>query len=170
MLDVRKLEAGGELNALVAERVMGWSVYGSVGDGSQEVYNQWLEHFRRRESNSLYLDKAGRLWRYTEKLTESRIDGIPQAEVWSPSTDIRDAFEVVAKIGTGLVLQVVPNEETLNCFRDDIALSQTTREAYSGTGLWISGFSGLPVVRATTAPLAISRAALKVVDHQSIIK
>jgi hypothetical protein len=159
MEKIIKLEAGGEIDALVAEKVMGWSVYGSIGDSSPEFYNKWLEHFRKKESQFLYLDKVGRLWRYAEKLTEAR-EGELQSEGWSPSTDIQAAFEVVAKIGTGLALHWVTETQTL----EDI------KGTHQGTGPWLAGMSMLPAVRGETAALAICRMALIAVERESAKK
>lgn len=160
---VKELKAGGELDALVATKVMGWPVYGHVGEGSQKVYNTWLARFKKREKNVLYLDNAGRLSRYSEELTQADENEEPQCEDWSPSTDIRAAMEVVAKIGTGLALHWVPNEETLRAL-------QAVEGVRQGTGPWMAGMSELPTVRAETAPLAICRMALISVEHETAKK
>lgn len=143
-------EAGGVLDANVAEKVMGWSVYGSVGDGSTEFYNKWLVHFRRKDSTFLYLDKAGRLWRYAEKLTEAHDDGQPQSEVWSPSVDIQAAIEVAERIHDlqpRFVLEAQP---------------------FVRPRVWWCSVYGHDRVEAPTAPLAICLAALKYVERNPI--
>lgn len=114
------LEAGRELDTLVAERVMGWT--------------DWRE------------DSGGR--RIKAPGENSR--------PFSPSTDIRDAFEVAAKVGTNFVVEWVEDPKIL------------AGAPHSGTGPWIAGLSGLTCVRGETAPLAICRVALIAVDHETV--
>lgn len=150
--EAAKLEAGGELDALVAVKVMGWEVYGSVGSVTQEFYNKWLKRFKKREENVLYLDNVGRLSRYSVKLTAADENEEPQSEDWSPSTDIRAAMEIVAKMGGGFALHWRPGSMALG----------------EGLGAWFASF-GLPGTDAETAPLAICRAALVTVERGTAI-
>jgi hypothetical protein len=155
MPDTKTLEAGGELDALVAEKVMGWTVYRYKLEGGHAIYEAWLKRFKKRERNVLYLDNAGELGgRYSEELTLADDDERPQCEDWSPSTDIRAAMEVVAKIGTGLALHWDPSEKHL--------------DGHEGIGSWLAGMSKLPAVRGETAALAICRMALIAVEHESV--
>lgn len=131
MTDIVNLQAGHELDVLVADKVMGWTDWRTWGPGQPAI--------KAPGENS---------------------------RPFSPSTDIRDAIEVVEKIGKGLTLHWDPEEKTLNYFRDDQDLSEETRNAYAGTGSWVAGIGGLPLTRAKTAPLAICGAALKTVDHR----
>lgn len=155
---IRNLNAGGELDALVAEKVMGWAVYRYELEGSRAIYEAWLKRFKDREKNVLYLDNAGSLGRYSEELTQADDNEEPQCEDWSPSTDIRAAFEVAAKVGTNFVVQWVEDPKILE------------DGPHPGTGSWLAGLSGLTAIRAETGPLAICRMALVAAEHESVKK
>lgn len=74
---------------------------------------------------------------------------------FSPSTDIRDAFEVAAKIGTNFCVHWTDDPKLLDGGPNP------------GSGSWVAGLSGLAATRGETAPLAICRMALIVVEHTS---
>jgi hypothetical protein len=120
MTDIVNLEAGRELDTLVAEKVMGWT--------------DWRE------------DSGGR--RIKAPGENSR--------PFSPSTDIGDAFEVAAKIGTNFVLEWIKDPKMF------------VAAPWPGTGPWIAGLSGETCMRGETAPLAICRMALVAAEHESV--
>lgn len=72
-MDIDKLEAGPELDALVAEKVMGWNVH-----FVEPELRNGREHWRDPVHNTLYLPSQ-----------------------WCPSGDIAAAWEVVEKVVPG---------------------------------------------------------------------
>lgn len=119
MIEIINIEAGREMDTLVAERVMGWT--------------DWRE------------DSGGR---------RIKVPG-ENSRPFSPSTDIRDAFEVAAKIGTNFCVHWTDDPKLLDGGPNP------------GSGSWVAGLSLLPAHRGETAPLAICRMALFAVEHIS---
>lgn len=119
-MDVKKLEAGRDLDTLVAEKVMGWT--------------DW-----REDSGGLRIKAPGE-----------------NSRPFSPSTDIRDAFEVAAKVGTNFSVHWTEDPKLLDGGPNP------------GAGSWVAGLSGLTAHRGETAPLAICRMALVAANHQSV--
>ena len=116
-MDTDKLEAGPELDALVAEKVMGWT----VGLG-------------------IFRDQYG-----TIRNSQSTFEQYEPSIRWQPSTDIRDAWEVVEKMRGNHTFFI---------------------ESYPVGETWWAQFTPLNVDEeyhggASTVPLAICRAALK---------
>lgn len=92
MSDIALLEPGEELDALVAEKVMGWDVHFRLKLG-ERPHHEGREHLRDPEHNTVYLP-----------------------EQWCPSSDITAAFEVVSKVGIGLTLHWVPDQKNLDVY------------------------------------------------------
>lgn len=120
MIDIVNLEAGHELDVLVAEKVMGWT--------------DW------------------RIWPPDQPAIKPPGEN---SRPFCPSTDIRDAFEVAAKIGTNFCVHWTEDPKLLDGGPNP------------GSGSWVAGLSGLMAHRGETAPLAICRMALFAVEHTS---
>lgn len=152
-VDVDSLEAGRELDALVAERVMGW-----------------LPHFRNTAHwvDAEIADTVGSL--------DYRVRGI--VGEWSPSKDIAVAWQVVEKLRAGnwlVRIQEMPDgfpflagggwrdEETREIHRRSMC------QLYPGRPLRDTHGFGLRdmVTFADTAPLAICKATLMAMEATS---
>lgn len=126
---VPSMEAGPELDRLVAERVMGWW----IGDCEAHFLVESVESFPAYLRGSKKWDARDRVYRSPAH----------NSEFWSPSTSIADAWEVVEKMDTGNSFQLSTR------FTD-----------------WWASFTISTNVSASTAPLAICRAALLAVLSQ----
>ena len=133
-MDVDKLEAGRELDALIAEKVMGWQTEPNP-DGSLSVFNQAVEY--------IYLIGCE--------------EGYPDcAPPWWPSTDIAAAWEARTKVvdSTGAVMELMDYGGPKDDF-ERYACTFLKERPNSGGLEW--GASGW----ANTVTLAICRAVLK---------
>lgn len=84
------MEAGRELDALIAEKVMGWRIF--------EKYADWIGIPIGREPYPAlvwnYSNPPGwLLWSQDKK----------DAKIWSPSTDIAAAWQVVERLAVGMI-------------------------------------------------------------------
>ena len=134
--DIDTLPAGPDLDALVAEKVMGWT----LGDP------HWIHGYMMHGMVEV------RTWLGSE--TE---DGA-KSEGWSPSTNIAAAWEVVEKLsqsGVDFYLERDPYGRTHWARFND-----TTQGTYNKEGC---EDKRLGDADAPTAPLAICRAALKAI-------
>lgn len=129
------MPAGRELDALVAEKVMGWYRVGTM----------WCQG-----ANS-----------YAAPAEDLEIENPPKTKPWSPSTDIAAAWEVVEKIKAVDLRSKTGIDFPDECMT--VAWDRSTKEWAAGFHAidgydagWVAG------TRATadTAPLAICRAAL----------
>ena len=131
-----ELEAGRELDALVAEKVMGWLPLGigtkgitALGKGSLAA--GWVG----------FWDGSWTRW---TSMPEPTDDDEERATLWSPSTDIAAAWEVVES----------PACENGHKF-----------QLWQEHGAWGARISGMyEADDCDTTPLAICRAALKAVE------
>lgn len=129
------MEAGRELDALVAQTVMSWTIYGYA------AYDNWLARSNRGDVDIVFIDRDGVVWRAVADL----------CNVWSPSTDIADAWQVVEKLAElGMLISVCWGRSG----NHGIIASVDILEA---------GFD--KPIAAHTAPLAICLAALETVKQ-----
>jgi len=138
--EILGMEAGPELDRLVAENVMGWIAPTDI-DGVRG-WLRWCEEEQRYVWAGWWIESPP-----TDENGE--IDPIwllAGDKVWSPSTDIADAWVVVQQLAQGLELAIAGSP-------DDIWRVAACNPAESMP--W-------PVIEAEapTAPLAICRAAL----------
>jgi hypothetical protein len=137
------MEAGRELDALIAEKVMGWS---SQADG---LYWDAGNHRTRLVLGSIIAKKRDEM-------------GLENAHgfVFAPSTNIADAWEVVEKLGRWRgfdFMLVMPNpEQTFHLHTYEAGWYEATND----------GPERRVVSDADTAPLAICLAALKAVSQE----
>jgi len=146
------MEAGRELDALVAEKVMGFS------DGPHTLYCWHDRKKRERPLHGAYHEKPGTGWKspdytaYVNEAGEKLFCGKPKAVFWPEhySTQIGDAWEVVEKDdGWGFDWRLkrwAASSKPWTCTADRITDS---RRFY---------------VEAVTAPLAICLVALRAVE------
>jgi hypothetical protein len=124
-VDGAELEAGRELDALVAERVMGWVLTLSPRSIAEADDEEW--------------------WSMPSGL-------VRHVDYWRPSTDIAAAWEVVEKLrdlGFFLDISVAVDRFDVDMRADRMPSDWWLREG--------------PLAEATTAPLAICRAALQAI-------
>ncbi len=133
------MQAGREMDALVAERVMGWH---------ENAYHYWS-------------DSGWAVERTTDTVQAN-------AQVWSPSTDIAAAWEVVEKVG----VIVVPVRDVIDKFPELDELGPIIAWVADADAMrpheyahWFERDS-YDWTKADTAPLAICRAALKCVEDK----
>lgn len=89
------MQPGPELDARVIEDVMGGTVY-RYHEGGSAAYDAWWIEFNRGNPLAFYWGNGDQaLGRYAGISDET--DG-PYAEDWSPSTDIKAAFEVLGRL------------------------------------------------------------------------
>lgn len=85
-----------ELDILIAERLMGWTVFRYRPEAHRQDYEAWLARFRRQDPTALHLGNGDTaMSRYSMRLSEPEEDGEHTVEEWSPSRNIADAMEVV---------------------------------------------------------------------------
>ena len=141
-----ELKAGRELDALIAEKVMGWH-----RKTENEIYPYWY-------------DEIGLVTKLAEDIP-SWSDGFANY-AWSPSTNISSAWEVVEKFRKGnFFLRITPTEEGYRvtaCSDEGLPLAFDKK---TGDYDWDSKYSEA-YADAPTAPLAICRAALKAVEEK----
>ena len=135
-MDVDKMEAGRELDALVAEKIMGWQLRDSMTD---EIVTEDSDYREAAYNDGWHWDgRGGRL----------------EAWQWQPSIDIVAAWEVVERLcelpSVGIIIKAYPKWN-----------EKHERNFLYG---YVATFPdlGLQAV-ADTAPLAICRAALKAI-------
>jgi hypothetical protein len=129
------LPAGAELDALVAEQVMGWPLWRPESRGGA-VLESWG------------FDAHGRVQKVVERreTTAGREGWWTCPELWSPSTDIAAAWEVVTDVSRTLKVEVYRDGHTTTFWMCSIEHDDNSEAGYAV---------------AETAPLAICRAALK---------
>ena len=145
------MEAGRELDALVAEKVMGFS------DGPHTLYRWHDRKKRERPLHGAYHEKPGTGWKspdytaYVNEAGEKLFCGKPKDVFWPEhySTRIEAAWEVVEKLVLTFELGWLPTDEGLNW---DASFGEK-RGSEEGTTTY-----------AATAPHAICLAALKAVE------
>lgn len=125
MIDVDKLEAGPEIDALVAEKVMGWKPDDDDGHAWEDADGDWKAH--RKDGP----------WMDTGEV------------IWSPSTDIAAAWEVVEKFSKFRIDNHGHYDDPKLRYMCEVY--DEARDLHSGR------------VFGETAPLAICRAALRAV-------
>jgi hypothetical protein len=135
--EIDQMEAGPELDALVAEKVMGWPVI-----GPNDPYSQ-------------YLDKGGVIYNgLAQKFPKFGV--IPSN--WSPSTDIAAAWQVLEAM---FQKAYSPNYDLPLVYRCAEGFWNCEVLIPGGNGLGTDPDSNVATGEADTAPLAICRAALK---------
>ena len=152
-MDIDKMEAGREMDALVVERVMGWMQTDNelfVSPPTGRVYV--IKKFWKDVIKKFWKDVIKKFWKDETELRKE-IDTIGKLlntsehfQLWQPSTDISAAWGVVEKI------------------KDEFGEIEIT--------VWGSGWGectqvkigDLPQAESDTAPLAICRAALKATE------
>lgn len=88
-----------KLDILIAEKLMGWTVYRYRPETGRKSYEEWLARFRAKDATALHLGNEDvKMYRYSERLTNGDEDEDLQGEEWSPSRSIADAMEVVRKL------------------------------------------------------------------------
>lgn len=134
------MKAGRELDALIAEKVMGWE---ATADG--------LYWDARQKRTRLVLGSA-----IAKKREEMGIENGP-GFVFAPSTDIAAAWEVVEKLRQHRDPEWVP----------DVSANNHTGGWVCSIGfVWPTVIGNLVWETAATAPLAICLAALKAVSQE----
>lgn len=133
------MKAGRELDAIIAQMVMGWAICGYA------AYDDWLARSNRGDVDIVFIDRDGVVWRAVGDL----------CNVWSPSTDIAAAWQVVEKLGYNWNLY----RDVGKCGDDcETQGDKLYRFIYAAPGMPMEG------VTADTAPLAICLAALKAIE------
>ena len=143
--EIDKMEAGPELDALVAEKVMGWL---PLGHCNEETHRKDLPH----------LLEFGEGLSVHRPLRNNVVHGV-SCDDWEPSTNITAAMEVVEKVWP-----------LVNC-SSGYGTYRFQLNRRDGDGMWICELATDPqgdwkthrVGEAPTAPLAICRASLKAV-------
>jgi hypothetical protein len=144
--EIMTMEAGSEMDALVAEKVMGWTVYAIEGTNGAAwlepregfIEGQWTgylsKHIQGFTGNiNTRLDDGGTL--------SINVHGT----VWAPSKKIADAWRVMERLNnTGYWIKLNNSATQKAIWRCEIV-----PPGYDATHTW-----------ADTAPLAICRAAL----------
>lgn len=142
--DIDKLEAGRELDALIAERVMGWKWCASPNTFKPgRPWRRWLaEPYRNMP-----------VW---DGVTEMPIDGLfdEESNVLYYSTDIAAAWEVVEKLRETWPVVLV----TVGPKHYDVEINTDKGSP--------SHYRLVEDAQAETLPLAICRAALKAISTQ----
>ena len=128
------MNAGRELDALIAEKVMGWTVYRWNSEGG---YDAWLKGFRAADAHAIFLSNSNTLSCFSHVDNNDRL----QIKEWHPSTDIAAAWDVVKHLQRPFSLERWSDGRWQASFASKIA-----------RGMW-------PV--AETSELAICRAALR---------
>jgi hypothetical protein len=143
-------EAGRAMNAVVAERVLGWERYTAIATGKRIVvlvpeYGKLWSWFMRSQT-----DKGG--WERTDHpLTASGYRYLPNY-----STDIAAAWEVLDKVKPATIIEL--RYQPADSFFDGEG-NQPVREE------WTCYVEDVGEARGPTAPLAICRAALACVGR-----
>jgi hypothetical protein len=143
MLDVDSLEAGLELNALLAERIMGWPV----------------AHYIKGKRYPGFNPKTINYYESTDNI--KRTDFSSDWSYWSPSTNIKDAWDIVEKLRA-----MGDGHFTLLAFTTNWRAGWDTpeREDVYGKEFLDERYGFGRFVVADTAPLAICRAALAYIE------
>jgi len=138
---VREQEASVELDALVAERVMGWEVtrkpHPAMPDGGMVI----MANFPPDGPEWSKIFKKGR--------AIQDIPMVPRSMLWNPSTDIRAAWEVAERAGVFILNRESMSEKR---WRAGVYLHPLSARGRSERAVYAF---------ADTAPLAICLAALK---------
>ena len=118
-MDVDSLDAGPELDALVAEQVMGWEYlrvryFGSPNETPREVeLHDWMERLDLTSIGEYWIDESAEFWIETE--------------YWLPSRYDADAFSQVVSVAgvppRWRVLDIGPR--TLELFQERLADAKT---------------------------------------------
>lgn len=141
MTDIDKVEAGPELDALVAEKVMGWKL-----------------HIEERGPHMGEIAPDGKLHLWIE----GRVSKWNVLH-WKPSRDIAAAWEVIEQLQSKGIRLDSLGHGNLDCHLE------TTRNFSCEFGGWAE--DGSPTISwsaiAKTAPVAICRAAFKAVGAQA---
>jgi hypothetical protein len=135
--EIDALQAGPEMDRLVAERVMGWKEGEPHKHGQVASFSQWVEPEHRYCSHSKNLPG----WD----------DSPDSADIWSPSIDLNHAMEAVQDRALTLTRYIPENAWTAVV---------APRLAYIGCGLVSYAAAG------ETPMLAICRALLKAVEEK----
>ena len=130
-MNIDMMEAGRELDTLVAEKVLGWRLLNS------ETYEPVISDSERKDASN----NDGWHW-------EGR-GGHSEAWEWRPSSKIHDAWEVLEKMS-----EILDGQAISVCWGN---------YGDEGMGASVLTFYDHSAV-ANTVPLAICRAALKVVN------
>lgn len=143
---MNELKAGRELDALVAEKVMGWVHYGN-----------WWHDPKQKDDSGLVKNGMKMMCRKDDIKPTHNDDGDNIG--WHPSSDISDAWEVVEKFKNvdGFIVSVdwcPHHEESPRWFCEIVEMKN---------GKWTDKFWR---DWADTAPLAICLAALKAVGYE----
>ena len=138
--EILNMPAGRQLDALIAEKVMGWEAirvdyFGEDSSPRQNELEEWMAKNELDSIGDYFIDVDKNFW--------------VEDNDWQPSTDIHAAWEVVEKMR---------NNKYEPCVNGECWTPIEHR-----MGLWQADFqNGGPChsARADTAPLAICRAAL----------
>lgn len=137
-LDIDSMAAATSMDLLVAEKVMGWRIF----DPPYHNHDEYLTHVCKRS-------EFGRTYLEIHRPLNNEVRGWSYGDTWSPSVYIADAFEVVEKLE--LTVGKLPGIP-------EWAVAKIERSGELGD-IW--KLKTLAI--APSAPLAISRAALKIV-------
>jgi len=152
------MEAGRELDALVAEKVMGWEYlevgyFGEEDETPRQVeLNDWLDKVGIESIGPYFIDVERDFWIYASDMW---------GHGWNPSTNIADAWRVVEKLCNW---DVDDNMLVLEGQGPDI--EEEGQPGWVAKQWWkadIVGIAGHNIGEADTAPHAICLAALKAV-------
>lgn len=138
------MEAGPELDTLVAEKVMGWKrMSWREYHGMKKAQGKYNGEDDRTDLTYSWHNQDGEM---NDRLTRDMSDYGYELPEWSPSTNIKHAWEVVEKFPA--------------CFR----LEKTFKDGlFAGWFCEVSSDSESFTARGQTAPLAICLAALEAV-------
>ncbi len=138
MMNIDEMEASPEMDALIAERVMGYEIFDLTYYGSddetprQRELEPWLEQRGITHIGRYYLDVANNDWKDTRS--------------WHPALNIEDAFDIVEKLRQKKIylMRLTNGDSNYACWLGP-----------GLTGLWSA------VAVGDTPEMAICRAALK---------
>lgn len=167
-MDINTMPAGREMDALIAERVMGWElvdndyyILNRPGDPFYKTHPDPAGLVPTRDGKSLGTPSQVKWQDLFEELEIHSVGlywidpvnrSVVEADNFQPSTDIAAAWQVVERleaINIGVELSHAPDDQW-ECW----SLHQTEPNRYESWGqIW-----------ADTAPLAICRAALKAME------
>lgn len=173
------MEAGKELDILVAETVMGWEYlevdYSGTEDETprQVELEDWIEKVGIESIGPYFVDVGRDFWVYASDMW---------GRGWHPSEDISAAWPIAEKLGLMLIpVTVYPSEDSWRAFKKEETETwwacvsayatmylpvEAYRDEWGGYVGWVEKEVGVDDV-AKTAPLAICLAALKAVEHEN---
>ena len=136
------MKAGRELDALIAEKVMGWR---RMSWKDYHAYMNFMGTDEREEFTYAWHDADGNM---TEFHANDKLYYDDPTPPWAPSEEIADAWLVVEQLGKSF----------------DVSRCRKFQEIEAW--FWEASFHNGPDAQADTAPLAICLAALKAVKDK----